>query len=33
MIAPPGIWPSKATTLPIESTEPISTCVHFCVVR
>jgi hypothetical protein len=33
MIAPPGIWPSSATMPPIDSTKPISTWVHFCVVR
>ncbi len=32
-IAPPGICPSRPTMPPIESTMPISTWVHFCVVR
>src|SRR5438105_2013611 len=32
-IAPPGIWPSNPMMPPIESTKPISTWVHFCVVR
>jgi hypothetical protein len=33
MMAPPGICPISATSPPIESTKPISTWVHFCVVR
>ena len=32
-MAPPGIWPINATRPPIESTNPIATWVHFCVVR
>ena len=32
-IAPPGICPIRPTTPAIDSTKPISTCVHFCVVR
>ena len=30
---PPGIWPIKAARLPTVRTRPMSTCVHFCVVR
>ena len=33
MMAPPGIWPISPTMPPIDSTSPISTWVHFCVVR
>src|SRR5665213_3509689 len=32
-MAPPGICPISATIPPIDSTRPISTWVHFCVVR
>ncbi len=32
-MAPPGICPISATRPPIDSTRPIETCVHFCVVR
>ncbi|MGY4426748.1 hypothetical protein ACVWY2_009197 [Bradyrhizobium sp. JR6.1] len=32
-IAPPGTWPKRPMMPPIESTKPISTWVHFCVVR
>src|SRR6187551_2868746 len=32
-IAPPGICPIRPTRPPIDSTNPISTWVHFCVVR
>ena len=31
--APPGIWPTKATSPLIVSTKPISTCGHACAVR
>ncbi len=31
--APPGICPIRETKPAAESTRPISTCVHFCVVR
>jgi hypothetical protein len=30
---PPGIWPISAARLPTVRTRPMSTCVHFCVVR
>jgi hypothetical protein len=30
---PPGTWPRRLTILPMERTSPISTCVHFWVVR
>ena len=30
---PPGTWPSRLAMLPMERTSPISTCVHFWVVR
>ena len=33
MMAPPGICPISPITPPIDSTNPISTWVHFCVVR
>ena len=32
-MAPPGIWHSNATMPPMDSTKPMSVCVHFCVVR
>ena len=32
-IQPPGSWHARPAMLPIESTRPISTWVHFCVVR
>ena len=32
-IAPPGICPSNPMMPPIDSTKPISTWVHFWVVR
>jgi hypothetical protein len=31
--APPGIWPINETRAAAESTNPMSICVHFCVVR
>ncbi len=30
---PPGIWPTKAARLPTVRMRPMSTCVHFWVVR
>ena len=30
---PPGIWPTSAARLPTVRTRPMSTCVHFWVVR